>query len=200
MRVKSESRRQSIIDVAAEAFREQGFDATSMSDVASRVGGSKATLYNYFPSKEALFIAVMLDAAKTEGGAIFESFLEDPEVGSAVRRFAFDYIRFMIQPEILSIARMCVAQGERTGVGADFYEQGPKIVWTKVAERLRREMELGRLFSADPWRAAMHLKGLCEAGMVDRRMRGCMGDPHPDELQAHALAAAEAFLRAYRPV
>ena len=59
MRVKTEERRQAIIEVAREAFTAQGFENTSMAEIASRVGGSKATLYNYFSSKEELFAAVI---------------------------------------------------------------------------------------------------------------------------------------------
>ena len=59
MRVKSEERRQAILDVAREAFTQLGFENTTMSEIANRTGGSKATLYNYFSSKEELFAAVI---------------------------------------------------------------------------------------------------------------------------------------------
>ena len=72
MRVKSEARRQAIIDVAKEAFCRQGFEATSMSEIASRVGGSKATLYNYFRSKEEIFIAVMESSATAQAALTTE--------------------------------------------------------------------------------------------------------------------------------
>lgn len=45
MRVKSEARRQAILDVAAEVFREHGFEHASMSEMTARLGGSKSTLY-----------------------------------------------------------------------------------------------------------------------------------------------------------
>ena len=54
MRVKTEAKRQHIVDVAAQAFRELGFEGASMAEICARVGGSKATLYNYFASKEEL--------------------------------------------------------------------------------------------------------------------------------------------------
>ena len=46
MRVKSEERRQAMVEVARQAFTELGFENTSMSEIANRLGGSKATLYN----------------------------------------------------------------------------------------------------------------------------------------------------------
>ena len=80
MRVKSEARRQAIIDVAKEAFCRQGFEATSMSEIASRVGGSKATLYNYFRSKEEIFIAVMESSATDRIAEAFKILEENTDI------------------------------------------------------------------------------------------------------------------------
>ncbi|MCD4482957.1 TetR/AcrR family transcriptional regulator, partial [Chromobacterium vaccinii] len=59
MRTKSENKRQGLVAAATEVFVERGYEAASMSEISARAGGSKATLYNYFPSKEALFLDVM---------------------------------------------------------------------------------------------------------------------------------------------
>ena len=56
-RGRGDGRRQAILDAADEIFLEAGFQAASMAAIAARVGGSKGTLYNYFPSKEDLFLA-----------------------------------------------------------------------------------------------------------------------------------------------
>ena len=45
---------------------ELGFERTSMSEICTRLGGSKATLYNYFASKEALFLEVMFQASEAD--------------------------------------------------------------------------------------------------------------------------------------
>ena len=70
MKTKTESKRQAILKAAAEVFREVGFERASMSEIRARIGGSKATLYNYFPSKEKLFFEVMYQAKELELGAI----------------------------------------------------------------------------------------------------------------------------------
>jgi AcrR family transcriptional regulator len=48
--------RQLISDVAAAMFATRGFDDVKVSEVADRVGVSEKTIYNYFPSKEALVL------------------------------------------------------------------------------------------------------------------------------------------------
>jgi len=54
-----EERRQEILDAAAAIFAEQGFDGTSIADIARRCGGSKALLYHYYQSKEALLFDML---------------------------------------------------------------------------------------------------------------------------------------------
>lgn len=197
MRTKSESRRQAIVETAAEAFRERGFDATSMSDIAVRVGGSKATLYSYFPSKEALFVAVMHHAVKAQAQPLVEAFCASPTVEEAIRKIAPDYIRLMLRPEVMSVTRMCVAEGERSGFGPALYEQGPKPSWQLLADRLEQAMDAGELRRADPMLAAQQMIALCEAGPLHNRMRGWVAQPTDEEIEAAAEAAADVFLRAY---
>jgi AcrR family transcriptional regulator len=59
MKVRTEARRNAIVEAATELFKEMGYERASMNELAKRFGGSKATLYGYFPSKEELFVAVV---------------------------------------------------------------------------------------------------------------------------------------------
>src|SRR3954463_16151542 len=54
-----DSRRAEICRAAARIFRDRGFDATAMSDIARALRMTKAGLYNYFPSKEAMLFEIM---------------------------------------------------------------------------------------------------------------------------------------------
>ena len=52
-RKKKDSRRK-IIGVAMDLFKKQGFDATTMEQIADEADIARATLYSYFPVKEAI--------------------------------------------------------------------------------------------------------------------------------------------------
>jgi TetR/AcrR family transcriptional regulator, cholesterol catabolism regulator len=54
-----DSRRAGMCRAAAQIFRTRGFDATSVSDIARALGLTKAGLYHYFESKEALLFEIM---------------------------------------------------------------------------------------------------------------------------------------------
>ena len=51
---KKEETKRKIIEVALNLFKQQGFEATTMEQIASVVDIAKGTLYNYFPVKEAI--------------------------------------------------------------------------------------------------------------------------------------------------
>jgi AcrR family transcriptional regulator len=50
--------RQEILDTALELFAEQGYDKTSLREIAEEVGVTKAALYYHFPSKEEILVAL----------------------------------------------------------------------------------------------------------------------------------------------
>src|SRR5437763_7227834 len=54
------SRRVDICRTAAQIFRDRGYDATSVSDVARALGMTKAGLYHHFDSKEALLFEIVM--------------------------------------------------------------------------------------------------------------------------------------------
>ena len=53
------AKRDAILEAATTAFRDEGFECTSMDRIAELAGASKRTVYNHFRSKEALFQAVV---------------------------------------------------------------------------------------------------------------------------------------------
>ncbi len=53
-RERGKQRVAALIDAAAELFAEKGYEATTMTEIAQRAGASIGSLYQFFPSKEAL--------------------------------------------------------------------------------------------------------------------------------------------------
>ena len=54
----SASTRERILDVALDLFTDQGFDGTSMREIAERLGISKPAIYYHFASKEEILMAL----------------------------------------------------------------------------------------------------------------------------------------------
>ncbi len=74
---RKEARPGELLEAALDLFVEKGFAATRAEEVAARAGVSKGTLFLYFPSKEELFKAVVMDSIANrfvEWNAEFETF------------------------------------------------------------------------------------------------------------------------------
>src|SRR3954464_742276 len=61
-RMPRNARRVQLLDAALEVFVAQGYHSAAMDDIAERAGVSKPVLYQHFPSKLELYLA-LLDAA-----------------------------------------------------------------------------------------------------------------------------------------
>ncbi|ATA26101.1 TetR family transcriptional regulator [Brenneria goodwinii] len=198
MRVKSETKRQTILDVATNAFIELGLNNASMSEIASRVGGSKSTLYNYFSSKEDIFSAVVEASAKTEIADAFESLDLKQDIEFTLNKFGRQYLSSILSSSILAIWRMAVSESERSDIGRRFYAQGPQRGWTLLSDYLGKKIEEGVLRKSDSWICAMHLKGLIEAELFLGVALGVESVPDAKKIEDVISRAVTVFLLAYR--
>jgi len=166
--------------------------------IAARVGGSKGTLYNYFPSKEELFFAVVEDALEAQAAAPCAALGGRGDLHARLEQFARLYVEFRLGDDVIALDRILIAESERTNLAGIMHERYVQPQWRRLAEALKTEMEAGRLRPADPYRAATQFRLLAEGDLVERRLRG-------DRSVSSEMAAGEvsegleAFLRAYAP-
>ena len=196
MRQKSDSRRQCILEAATSLFREVGFKGVSMAQISARVGGSKATLYSYFQSKEELFATAMLEAMEEQGQAMIDLLdPSEPDVRKVLLRFGETYVNFIALPQHLCCVRTAIAEGgTNNDLGATLYRLGPKRGWNEIASYIAAVMERGNLPKGDAHMAAMHFKGMLESGALYPLLYGA----EPDlDTKTMVQGAVDAFLRAY---
>lgn len=198
MRQKTEQKRDAILAAGKALFLQQGYEKTSMAEVAAKVGGSKATLYSYFSSKEEIFSAVMQASAVKEIAPSFKKLDAHADVAQTLSQFGVNYLYSTLDPEILALRRLAQSEAERNDIGRKFFNQGPKIGWQMVESYLKKLSDSGQLSVDSPWRATMHLKGLLEAEVLDVCLLGVMPRPDKTALKAIVDEALAVFLRAYR--
>ena len=78
-----EEKQRVILDHAAQVFAEQGMEKASMSQIASVAQVSKALLYHYYPSKDALIFAIIMSHLEELDQAI--EVADDPALPSEKR-------------------------------------------------------------------------------------------------------------------
>jgi AcrR family transcriptional regulator len=220
MRKKTEGKRQAILAVATQTFRDMGFQNASMNEIAARLGGSKATLYSYFPSKEAILLEVMRNVADQHMEE-FYSFLECPfpaishdsqhqvndvfselqrpvdDIGLTLRRFGNKFISFICSPELLAIRRLLIAESGRSQIGRFYYERGPSKGMERIAIFLDSAMKNGQLIQADPSVAAAHLRGLLESELHERYLLNVDEALSETRISQAVDCAVRVFLAAY---
>ncbi|HVI01946.1 MAG TPA: TetR family transcriptional regulator, partial [Enhygromyxa sp.] len=80
--VREESRavyRQAILEAAIRIFGRLGFSATKIADIAAEAGVATGTLYNYFSSKEDIFLSILDDGRERLGAELEQrAKIEDP--------------------------------------------------------------------------------------------------------------------------
>ncbi|HTU10786.1 MAG TPA: TetR/AcrR family transcriptional regulator [Allosphingosinicella sp.] len=197
MRVRTEDKRREIVEIAARTFQELGYDRASMSLISQKVGGSKATLYGYFKSKEELLMACLYADINEQSDQLMDTMLRAPNFREGLIQLGTAYISRRLASRPISNMRIMAAQPEELGIGEEFYANILKPAWQTFADRLARLMEVGILRRADPWTVAMQWKGLLETDMLDRRLIGAIREGDPKEMHAAAVAAADILLQVY---
>ncbi|PJI99122.1 TetR family transcriptional regulator [Acidovorax sp. 69] len=201
MRAKTEIRRQAILDAAAEVFQETGFERATMAAICERLGYSKATLYNYFASKEELFSAVVFEATEAE----FQSTLEAldasfTDITLALEKFGRGLLTLLYSPQVQAMRRLIVSEASRSELGQKCYELGPVRNEAATAVFLQQAMDAGHLRQADAHIAALHLRGLLEAEWLDRFLFQTLGPVADAQINDTVQRAVAAFLAAYGPM
>jgi AcrR family transcriptional regulator len=198
MKKKSEKKRKAILDVATQMFGEFGFERTSMSEICSRVGGSKATLYKYFPSKEELFIEVMFISVEAEFEATHSCLDPNAEnIEETLLQFGFRILTFGYSPRVLAGRRLMVAEAGRSNFGPEMFERGPERSKAEMAKFLRSAMTRGKLKKTDVKVATQHLYGLLDAEIHDRYMLCPKETISAATIRKVVRRAIDVFMKAY---
>lgn len=197
---RREERREAILDVAARYFLEHGYAATTMSGIAAALGGSKATLWNYYASKELLFGDVLERATREFKAQLSLALNPDDDVATALSTFCSRYIDRLTHPEGIALHRLVMGEvGRFPEVGRIFYERAPLGVQHLLAEFIQRSMQRGELRQADAFEAAQYLTALCMARSHLKMLTGVGPVLTHQQADIDARAAMDVFLRAYDP-
>ena len=106
-----------LLAAATQLFAERGYGGTSMADIAERVGVRKASLYNYYASKEEL----LMELLRSSLAAWDECCLEAMQASGGAERRLWSYVRSAVEftvehPEQVAIFRVAAAQVGEPGL------------------------------------------------------------------------------------
>ncbi|CAM3112021.1 TetR/AcrR family transcriptional regulator [Paracoccus nototheniae] len=191
-------RRETIIQTAQEQFLQNGFSGTSMSQIAERLGGSKATLWTYFSSKEDLFRHVVNAASMELQRELTLGLKENDILEDALLRFCRQLIESVVSARALALRRVVAAEAVRfPEVAQIFFRNAPARLHSLLATILETHMRNGNLRSADALEAAQVLTSICHGNCFRSVAFGLSKNVEAHEIRADARLAVDVFLRAY---
>jgi len=169
LRERKKTRTRKAIEAAAiELMSGEGWDGTTMSAIAGRAGVGVGTLYNYFPSKDALVASV---AQRRTEGALRRS--------AEILEGGFDDPSEAVLPVLGEVLRMM------EGFGRPLLREVVSASLRSAAGDLGREM----------YKADMMVVEEMERRLAELRNRGRLDCPHgPREIALLAYSAAMGLL------
>jgi TetR/AcrR family transcriptional regulator, cholesterol catabolism regulator len=153
------TRRARMCRTAAQLFRDRGYDATSVSDVARALGMTKAGLYHHFESKEALLFEIMmygLDRVRDEV-IVPARAIRDPE--QRLREIVVRHARIATQGKG-AIAHLGDEIRALPPAGRRQIEQRMRVYVDLIRDTLIKLKAAGRLRDIDPTVATFSLVGM----------------------------------------
>lgn len=197
MRKKSETRRLAFVQAAGKLFIEQGFGVVSMEAIAAEAGASKVTLYSYFPSKEDLFAAFVVEAGK---GIIetLEISTESAGLRETLQHLGIAYLNLVTRQEVINLNRLLIGEaGRHPQLSRIFYENGGRQTLISICNKIDNLIMRGLLRRTELRRTGLHFKSLCDAGLVERQLWGLDHPPSEEVKQEAVNSAVNVFLAAY---
>jgi AcrR family transcriptional regulator len=160
---KKRQTRQLLADTATEMFLARGFDGVRVSEIAEACGVSEKTVFNYFPTKEAL----IMDRLDGASDALLAA-LADPELSPVQAAVS------VLGDELAMMMGQLAAQ-KSFRQGAELYRRFSTLLWSTPALRAHQNAAIERV-------TAEAAKVLAERGGQDP------ADPEPQITAAAVLA------------
>lgn len=194
-----DERREAILKVAQAAFLSDGYAATSMSAIAAKVGGSKATLYYYFPSKEELFLAVIDEKCRDAHATIAEIIADVSDFPRTLMELTDTLIRLILEDNSIAIRRLITAEAARfPELTRSFYACGRQKGIETLMDFFARAKNAGKLKpAAAPHAMVTTYLGLCEGELLIQKLWNVNPDPAEEEIQAAIDHTVSVFLAVY---
>lgn len=199
---RSARKHRAILEAATELFLREGYQGTSMDQVASLAAVSKQTVYKHFAGKEQLFAAILhriTDRASEFIDTVIPALQQTTDLETDLRQFARRYLTTVLQPPVLQLRRLIIGEASRLPkLAGDYYQSVPEHTLAALSACFRELTERGLLRMEDPRLAASHFAFLILGESLDRAMfQGHNESILETALERLADAGVDVFLAAY---
>jgi len=197
-KISPDERRNTILDIAHNAFMRDGYAGASMSRIAAELGGSKTTLYNYFASKKDLFVAV----SEREVSRLFDQLfvIEQPfgDFRRTIIALAKRFVAALLSDRVVNGYRLIVAESVRfPEVGHTANEVAMAQGLARLAAFFQKAVEAGQMRPVDPRLAAEQFVNLACGTLHKQRLWNVIAGATAEQIAQEAERVTNTFLAAF---
>ena len=188
----TDRKRAAIVKAAVAEFRASGFEATSMDQVAATAQVSKRTLYNHFPSKEALFAQILLQLWERSTALLELAYRPDLPLQKQLSALLLQKIAMVSGEDFIDLARVAItATIHSPERGQDMLQrlaekENALLTWVRAAQKD------GRLQPADALQVVQQMESLVKGSAFWPQVT--LGQPRLEGKAQKQLAADTAEL------
>jgi AcrR family transcriptional regulator len=180
---------QKIIDAATDLFHRKGYRSTTLDDVSSELGITKAALYHYVSSKEKLLSIIYIQALENIFKNLYTTLEQSLPPDQKLRRIIRNHIKEII---IQSLPMFSVFFSEESQLPEEEFEKirEEKRKYTQIIEGIIEEgVSKGIFRPVDPRLQAYAILGMCN--WVYKWYRPDRKHYTPDQIADHFIALLE---------
>ncbi len=201
---RSARKRQTILSAGQQLFLSNGYQGTSMDQVAAGAAVSKQTVYKHFGEKRELLFAIVTDALDSAAGTIRDRITALPDsadLEADLVALAGDYLRAVLAEPVVQLRRLVIGEANRLPELARlYYEHAPLRTLDTLADAFARLHDQDVLNIPEPSLAAEHFAFLIVGRPIDQALFDGAPKVLADfDVDAYAKAGVDVFLAAYRP-
>jgi AcrR family transcriptional regulator len=192
---RGEQRKAKILSAATKLFLSDGYGETSIDAIVEKSGGSKATLYSYYPTKADLFRAVVDSIVTTQEGPVLGS-LEN--VRETLVTFSEHRLRIVFSSNHRALMRLIISERDRfPDIARMYYEQGPLHSHMVLRDYFEILIERGVLDIRSADEACEFFRGMLLHQLYIEQLYLGASPLSTEELGVKARHVVDRFLEAY---
>jgi AcrR family transcriptional regulator len=197
---RGEARRSAILEAARQVFLDKGYAGASVEDVVAKTGGSKASLYHYFRSKEGLFGAIFEAACERFVTELSVPDSPGSDVATELSEFSHRLLRLLLDPQRINVVRILIAEATRfPGLAERLYSAGAQTILHQLASYLQKADAKGQIQCKEPELAAVQFIEMIKGNAQYRSLLGLSPFPPNHSVERTVESAVGSFMKAHRP-
>lgn len=192
---RGQQRKAKILAAATTLFLKVGYGETSIDAIVKKSGGSKATLYSFYPTKAELFRAVVDSIVTSHEGAELKSL---DNVRETLVNFAEHRLRVVFSRKHRALMGLIIAERDRfPDIARMYYERGPLRGHTLLRDYFETLIDRGLIDIRSAEEASEFFRGmLMHQRYIDQLYLDAPA-PSIEEVGVRARHVVDRFLEAY---